>query len=248
MSEKIKFDGVRIDVEALLADIERNGFALVAITDNGNQHRDSALQIAGRHLTAIAKPIQIFGQYPEWRPICVKIERPLTRSEGVGQSPLHMDFVNAANPPDLVVLYCERPDPAGGGDTTLAPVSAAELLTPEIRALLAEPFYSDGKVIDLKNIGEDINPFAILASDSTWQFRYTGQLLASPLADNLRNAVQALDAALRAEMITVSLGAGDAVIIDQRKMVHGRLPLGLGQEAIEEDRRRLLWQRFGRKY
>jgi hypothetical protein len=247
MLEKIKVDDAITNTSQLVAIVEEHGYALVSTADYEDQSRNSLFQKIDSCLARVVQPIQIFEQYPRWRPIGVKTERPPTRSEGVGESPLHMDFVNAADPPDFVVLYCERPDPAGGGDTILAPTSIAESLSPEIRAVLARPYFSDGRVINLKNIGEDINPFAVLTSEGEWQFRYTAQLLTSPLTDSQIGAVQALDAALRSNMIAVSLSAGEGVIIDQHKTVHGRLPLGGDQEVIEVDKRRLVWQRFGRR-
>ncbi|HET9897361.1 MAG TPA: TauD/TfdA family dioxygenase [Streptosporangiaceae bacterium] len=223
-----------------------DGYALISLEDHAHMSLESAMNLLDDCLSDLAEPIRIFANQSEWRPIGVKLDRAPDRSEGVGQSPLHMDFVNAQNPPDLVMLYCQRPDPAGGGQTTLAPISAVAQLDDDVREILRDRRYSDGQVVNLLNVGIDINPFAVLNRDDSWSFRYTERLLKSETNDETLQALQELDKIFRSSVQVVSLRDGDAVLINQHMAVHGRLPLGNGQYSIPSDSRRLIWQRFGR--
>jgi hypothetical protein len=244
----------RIDVEDNIAQAARvvssvhyDGFALLALKNYESLARDRALAIMDNCLELLGEPIQVFARYPRWRPIGVDLNRSPNRSEGIGESPLHMDFVNSEYPPDFVLLYCEQSDPAGGGETVLAPVSAVRELADDLKEKLRGNYYSDGQLVGLKNVGVDINPFAVLADGEQWDFRYTGQLLNAAMAEDVRVAVRALDAALRSRALSVHLAGGEAVVIDQHRIVHGRLALGFDQREIPPEERRLVWQRFGRR-
>lgn len=247
MVEKIIVEGRSEDAARIHAAISDAGFALISLPDYARTDRNMALETMDTCLRMLAEPIQLYEQYRQWRPIGIGTQGTPSKSEGARESPLHVDFVNAANPPDLVVLYCERPDPAGGGATTLAPISTAYSLPAEVMAELGEPCYVAGPLFGLKNIGADISPFAVLSPADLWVLRYTGALLMTSVAKPARDALRALDAALRSEMVTIILEAGDAVVINQHLTVHGRLPFGPGHRAIPVADQRLLWQRFGRR-
>lgn len=235
-------DYITAVVEALRID----GYALVHLVNPDQYESTDALTAMEYLLQEISTPIRIFDRFPTWRPIGVDLTREPSRSEGTGVSPLHMDFVNAENPPDIVLLYCERSDPNGGGETILAPTSAAKSLKVSIADRLRKRIYHDGRVVGLHNIGEDINPFAVIADDEYWAFRFTEQLLLANLDSLDLDAITALHEALRAQMITIPVLRGEGILIDQHKILHGRLALGSNQELVPEDHRRLIWQRFGR--
>ncbi|MEU6410627.1 hypothetical protein [Microbispora sp. NPDC046933] len=50
---------------------------------------------------------------------------------------------------------------------------------------------------------------------------------------------------LRNAAVRVRLTAGQALVFDQHRTAHARLPLGKEQHRVPPNRRRLLWQRFG---
>ena len=50
----------------------------------------------------------------------VNTSRPANKSQGVGYLPMHIDFVNAQFPPEIIALACVRKDPLGGGASLLA--------------------------------------------------------------------------------------------------------------------------------
>jgi hypothetical protein len=246
MSIKVSLSRGNVKRTEIVEALRFDGYVMCALTDVSDYDLDVAQDLMDQVLESVATPIQIFAQYPRWRPIGVDLARDPSRSQGIGVSPLHMDFVNAENPPDLIMLYCERSDPAGGGNTTLAPTSAAESLPLHFRRRLRDRCYADGRVDNLANVGEDINPFAVISQGQTWQVRYTDQLLHSTLDDDANSALRALHEALQSQVIALPLHAAEAIIVDQHRMLHGRQALGDGQAQIPADNRRLIWQRFGR--
>jgi hypothetical protein len=198
-------------------------------------------------LQPVATQIEIFTHLPLWRNIGVNLEKEVDRSEGTGESPLHMDFVNAEKPPDYVVLLCIRDDPLGGGASTLASIAdATSALSPAERHILEQSIFIDGKVVDLNNVGSDINPFAVFDPDSPYPYRYTSQLLKQPLPFDANAALRRLQTELERRRLTFRLSPGQALIIDQHRYVHGKLSLGDGQSTIPPDSHRLLLHGFFR--
>ncbi|MEN3536102.1 TauD/TfdA family dioxygenase [Microbispora sp. ZYX-F-249] len=231
----------------IAAALREDGYAVLALPPDVDPSSSRALAILEDRLAAVGRPIQVFGEHPAWRPIGVRLDREATRSEGAGESPIHMDFVNAEDPPDIVMLYCERPDSLGGGHNLLAPVRTAERLPEDMRERLGRRVYADGHVKDLHNVGRDINPFAVIADHGRWRFRYTGRLLSNEaISAEERAALRALDRALRHAATRLCLTAGQALVLDQHRIAHSRLPLGKEQHRVPPNRRRLLWQRFAR--
>jgi hypothetical protein len=246
MSTKVYLTRGNLNPVEVAQVLRSDGYVLCSLSDSSEYSCNVALDLMDQVLASIANPIQIFARYPQWRPIGVDLTRDPNRSEGIGLSPLHMDFVNAENPPDVIVLYCERSDPAGGGDTILAPTAAVESLPVHFRQKLHDRCYVDGRVVNLVNVGRDINPFAVISEAQTWQIRFTEQLLHSALDDEAGAAARAFHEALQSQVIELPLYAGDAIIIDQHRMLHGRLALGGAQDKIPAENRRQIWQRFGR--
>lgn len=198
-------------------------------------------------LRELGRPIRVFMTHPYWKPIGVDTSRPLDRSGGVGDQPLHMDFVNAEFPPDIIVLHCVRADPAGGGFSRYADFHAAVgQLSRQDREALSEPVFRDGRVTDLDELGMDVNPFRVLVDGDGHipRYRYTGNLLGTEVPVRHRRALRNLDAALTELEHKVRLEAGTTLFIDNRRTVHSRGRLGDNQDLIPTDRRRLLVQGF----
>jgi hypothetical protein len=176
--------------------------------------------------------------------------RPPGRSGGVGFNSLHIDCVNVERPPDILVLYCVQQDPRGGGANLVAVTDGLEQALPEpILNLLATTPASEGAAYDLDEVGGDLNPFYVYSAESRWPWRYSGRMLTSSIRQHKADFVEALielDQALLHRSQLIPLATGDALFIDQRRTLHGRLPLGPGQDDVPEDRRRDLIQAFAR--
>ena len=199
-------------------------------------------------LCTFGTPLRVFLSHPYWRKLGVDLSRPPESSGGSGNSPFHMDFVNAQNPPDLVCLLCLRPDPLGGGRSLLASIDGIEqLLDPVHVDILSRPQFSDGMVYNLNGVGEDINPFPVITSGSLWRYRFTANLLHSTPNSQGLTALQAVTNILNSRAVSLTLARGDLLILDQHKMTHGRSAMGEGQGTIPEDKRRFLLHSFVRK-
>lgn len=200
-------------------------------------------------MVRIADPIVVFERHGQWRSIGVRLDRELNRSEGIGASPLHMDFVNSYNPPDLLCLYCVRNDVDGGGATTLAPTACVDALSSDVAQHLTRRIFSDGKMVDLANIGDDVNPFRVLNVDEYWRVRYTDNLLGlQNIDEDAKRALEQLSAELKSEVREITLTPGDVIFIDQRRYVHGKTPLSARQRELSAASQRLLLQTFGRTH
>lgn len=196
-------------------------------------------------LDAIGRPIRVFKRQGFWRSIGVDLLKDPARSEGIGDGPLHMDFVNASKPPDYVCLYCERSDPLGGGASLLSALAPAiETLTSDDREALLSTRFTDGRVDDLLNIGSDINPFPLLEPDVEWPLRYTASMKPVNSSPKVAAAKSRLDQSLRANATRFHIPTGSALIFDNRRLVHARCGLGDGQEGLHPGDRRLLIQAF----
>lgn len=225
--------------------LNAEGYAVVSLS--GDQASD--LLALERILAPVGNPLHVFTRQPFWKPLGVDLTRPLERSGGIGLNTLHIDCVNAELPPDIVCLYCVRPDPAGGGANIIAVVDGIEQdLSRESRFILSQPQFREGAVVDLRGVGDDINPFAVLNLDgSGWSYRYTARLLNVADRASRIEALHELNAALWHRVELVMLDRGDALIVDQRRVVHGRLPLQRGQDRIPTNDRRLIVQAYWRR-
>lgn len=175
-------------------------------------------------LDEFGEPIRVFDRFPIWKPITIDPSRPKNRNGGTGLIGLHVDFINAEFPPEYVAFWCEEEDEGGGGANIVANVwDAAADLTPPMLAYLYERRYSHGAVVDLSNVGADINPFPVFGS----RFVRYGDGIGTDIA------FQALHDALWNRVQVVQLHKGDALILDQRTHVHGRLPVfGTGRRLL----------------
>ncbi len=205
---------------------------------------DQAPTVASVVQSIIGRPIRVFDRHPHWRPIGVDLSRPPDRSEGVGRNGLHHDFVNASRPPRAVILYVERADPLGGGQSILSDTTDIELsLSPDSVATLRERRFRDGKVEALSNIGRDVNPFAVLTGEKRFPIRFTEGLLETAVGDELAALSELLEIILQ-RTVVIELGAKHLLAIEQPRTLHGRLPLGPDQATVTVDQRRILRHGF----
>lgn len=226
------------------------GYAVVRL---GNITRalgtgDQFLRVATAILAAVAVPFQPFRRWPLWKEIGTNLNANPGLSTGTGYNALHMDLVNATRPPDYATLLCIQPDPLGGGPSILSDARAAiSRLTPSSRAILARKAYSYGSFFELSDVGEECKPFAVLDSEpaDAGFVRFTAKMLAEPgLKEAHASAARELADQLIKGQISFTLQRGDFLIVNQHRWVHGREPLGAGQQDVPPAARRLLLQLF----
>ncbi|MGA5817827.1 TauD/TfdA family dioxygenase [Kitasatospora sp. NPDC094028] len=209
---------------------------------------DRFLRLATAFAAEVALPFSPFPRWPLWKDIGVKIDKDPGKSSGIGYNAFHMDLVNGTLPPDYTTLLCVRPDPLGGGPSILSDAHAAVARLPkDIRALLTERAYHYGTFFDLHGVGEECKPFPVLdGSDPGAGFvRFTAKMLErSRLGRAYADAARELAEELVRGQVSFTLQAGDYLIVNQRRFLHGREALHSGQESIPTADRRLLLQLF----
>lgn len=229
---------------------ETGGYAVVRL---GNIARalgtgDQFLRVATAFLAEVARPFQPFRQWPLWKEIGTNLGAHPGRSTGAGYNAFHMDLVNATRPPDYTTLLCIRPDPLDGGPSILSDARAAvSRLSPSSRARLADKAYRYGSFYELSDVGEEYTPFAVLDSDpaDAGFVRFTAKMLEEPGLDQAHaSAARELAGHLIGGQVSFVLQSGDALIVNQHRFLHGREPLGAGQEDVPPAARRLLLQLF----
>jgi hypothetical protein len=229
--------------------LDGNGFCVARLPEIiAEQPEGIAAGAATLLATAFGSPFRIYQNNPgHWRSLGADPKRPANRSEGIGLQLPHTDFCNAEFPPDIVCLLCLRPDPLGGGASLVARIDGIEDMLPpaEVEAL-SRPVFRDGQVVDLSGVGEDANPFAIISMTPGERFRYrfVGHLLDSAPEPGPRAAVRALVDALWERMVTIPLTAGDLLLVNQHRAVHGRAALGTDQDNVPEAAKRRLLLSF----
>ncbi|MEJ0011273.1 MAG: TauD/TfdA family dioxygenase [Bauldia sp.] len=236
-------------ISEVAAELQMHGFVVIGFSNILDSFSDGlAAGAITAFLARIAPPIRVFIDSPTfWRKVDVDLTRPPNRSRGTGFLPLHMDFVNAENPPDYVCLLSMRPDPRGGGNTIVASMDQIEKELPaHVCEVLRRSIFSDGAVVNLANIGEDANPFSVLA-DRVWRYRFTDNLLRLDLPPEVIDALNMFASVIQTRAVTFGLPRGDCVVIDQHRTLHGRMPLGSDQAALPPAERRLVLHAFLRE-
>ncbi|MFE7129341.1 TauD/TfdA family dioxygenase [Streptomyces sp. NPDC057638] len=232
----------------LLNDPHGDGFAVLEASPLLDRYGlDDGQKAATVLLSWLGVPLRAFDRWPLWKPLGTNLAIDPMRATGAGHNPLHIDVVNATEPPDYSALLCVRPDPRGEGYSIVSHLRrAVDRLSDDERALLAEPVFHDGAFYDLTGVGTEFDPFPVLDGlPPTKGFvRFTAKMLPGMDLDPHTSAVRALERELIAEQRTFRLGFGDLIVVNQHVCVHGREALGEGQEEVPKERRRLLWQMF----
>ncbi|MFF3214133.1 TauD/TfdA family dioxygenase [Streptomyces sp. NPDC002886] len=208
---------------------------------------DRFLRLVTAFAAEVAVPFSPFPRWPLWKDIGVKVGKDPGKSSGIGYNALHMDLVNGSLPPDYTTLLCVRPDPLGGGPSILSdPHAAVARLSENSRALLAEPAYHYGTFFDLHGVGAEYKPFPVLDGIDPGGFvRFTAKMLErSPLGRAHADAARELADELVRGQVSFMLQPGDYLIVNQRRFLHGREALHIGQETVPVADRRLLLQVF----
>ncbi|MET8506875.1 TauD/TfdA family dioxygenase [Streptomyces sp. NPDC004787] len=228
---------------------ESGGYAVLRLGNLAKPlgNDDRFLRLATAFAAAVAVPFSPFPRWPLWKDIGVKVDKDPGKSSGIGYNAFHMDLVNATRPPDYTTLLCVRPDPLGGGPSILSDAHAAVArLSDNTRALLAETAYHYGAFFDLYGVGDEYKPFPILGGALGEGFvRFTAKMLErSELGQAHAEAARELAEELVRGQVSFLLQAGDYLIVNQRRFLHGREALQSGQEKVPVADRRLLLQLF----
>ncbi len=199
-------------------------------------------------VSKFVQPIRVFDRIDDiWRTIGVKTYKDPNASEGTGESPLHMDFVNSTSPPDLVGLLCVNPDPLGGGTSLVSDYrSVLNNIPKNIESFLKHEVFNEGMFIDLINIGKEWNPFPVLSDTNAFRFRFTEKLQVLNPDSVYQIALDYLRQRLRSNMLKIHLLKYDMLLLNQKCVLHGKTALGEDQNSLPLESQRKLLHLFGR--
>jgi hypothetical protein len=198
-------------------------------------------------ITLVGTPMRVFDDWDLWKPLGTSTEVPPERATGVGYNPLHIDVINSTMPPAYACLLCVREDPRGGGNSLVANLQdAVEALDPRQIHYLTAPVYRDGSFYRLSGVGVELNPFPVLQwqPDGLWMVRFSAKMLPEMAPGPQQEAVRALERLLIAGQEDFLLGKDQLLIVNQRLVCHGRMPLSEGQAELPPSQRRVLRQIF----
>ncbi|MGZ4795544.1 MAG: TauD/TfdA family dioxygenase [Acidimicrobiia bacterium] len=134
----------------------------------------------------------------------------------------HTETAFHPHKPHYLLLLCLRGDPSAA--TTLCSIDALDpILSDDTRATLAEPRFRIG--VDLsfgRGRGWTTDPAPVVTrTDSDVRFTYDGELTVGT-DEAATRAGRDLDAAIAAAHTAVVLDAGDLLVVDNHRAVHGR--------------------------
>lgn len=228
---------------------DRSKPGYVVIDDLVNPGGDEKLELmkATAVFSLIGRPFRMIERLGFWQELGVNFATEPFRFGGLGDNPLHIDGVNTTYPPDYVVLVCFRKDPAGGGTNLVASLQRlVDNLPAQDRDYLSQPIFREGKYFGITGVGPELNPFPVVAPlrDGLWRVRITGKVLPEmppgPHREYLARALKIL----AEEQMEVRLEPGQALVVNQVMLAHGRHKLGSGQQAIPPERRRQFRQTY----
>lgn len=229
-----------------LLDPESQGYLIVSGLGSGSPvDFDAIIKRATAICSLAGRPIKVMDKLGLWLDVPVKMDVATFRFGGTGYIPLHIDVVNSTNPPDIVGFLCERPDPLGGGLSIVSNLKRAiEQMLPEEIEFLKMPQFFDGKLNNMSEVGQELNPFPIANSKGNWKpmIRFTAKMLHG-LPDGVSKTLITKLESILIEMQEVhQIGFGDLILVNQSIVAHGRTPLGPNQELVSPNLRRLLHQ------
>lgn len=192
-------------------------------------------------------PFGAFHQKGFWQTLGVNKDALALRAESMGYIPLHIDFDQASHPPDGVALFCVRPDPRGGGESTIFEYQRfLSLLSDQQRQELGNIYFSYSTLYQQNGIGDVYNPHPLLESRQGKPFfRYNGKVLPE-VGGDFAPLFSAMEEQFRKASSSYLLKAGDLLIVDQTRTLHGRLPLAEREhdQVYDTPQDRLLLQTY----
>jgi alpha-ketoglutarate-dependent taurine dioxygenase len=164
---------------------------------------------------------------------------------GTGAQALHIDAPNVAAIPEYTSLLVLRGDPGGGGTSLLGDLRAAVTqLAAADREALREPVFFEGRADGLRGVGAPRMPFPVLETDAHGELawvRWAAKMLQEPRNTARAAVLERFAAALAQTTVAVTLGRGQLLIADQRRIAHGRTALG-PQQGLADGTRRWIMQ------
>ncbi|WP_417873981.1 YdcF family protein [Xanthomarina gelatinilytica] len=229
--------------------LKKYGYCVLEIDNNNILCEDEVIKIFSYFLKQLGSLIPVFqNENLLWRKIGVNLNKHPQSSEGIGNSPLHIDFVNSTNPPDLVGLLCVKPDINGGGISLVSNIKdASQKLNIKDRKNLMKNIFENGLFYNLSNIGKEYSPFPIIPNKENDFIRFTEKLTELKYSTDINIALKNLLQILNENLICIPLKKFQLLLLDQQQVVHGKTELKGRQENIPISQRRELLQIFIRK-
>ncbi|MBJ7470017.1 MAG: TauD/TfdA family dioxygenase [Solirubrobacteraceae bacterium] len=138
--------------------------------------------------------------------------------------PCHSDEFFSVTPADVIFLQCVRPASCGGGRTLIAPAREVtrRLSARTLEQLRAQVWPSEA------------GPSALLAGDAgDPRLRYNAGVLSRvKLSPELRATRDELHRAVERATAEIALGAGDLLIVDNTRVLHGRTSMKPGSRRL----------------
>jgi alpha-ketoglutarate-dependent taurine dioxygenase len=210
--------------------------------------RDEELQVAAAGvLAALGTPFYSIQQPGAW--LWIGQESTSSKDDasfgGSGAQALHIDAPNVETIPEYTSLLVLRGDPAGGGTSLLGDLHAAiDQLDDDDRAALMEPVYFEGRAEELRGVGAPRMPFPVLETNACGEpvwIRWAAKMLRDQRNTTYAAVLERFAAALARTTVEVALERGQLLIVDQRRVAHGRSALG-PQQGLADDTRRWIMQ------
>jgi hypothetical protein len=184
-------------------------------------------------LQAFGTPFGIFNRMGFWQVLGVNHAAKNLRAESTGYMPLHYDFDQATNPPDGFALFCVRPDPRGGGESTLFDYRRfLSLLSDKDKATLSNIRFSYAGLYDQNGIGDVYNPHPLLERRPGREpvLRYNGKIQPD-LDGDMATLFTGLEQYFRAHSAVIPLKPGQMLMVNQDRMLHGRDALNMTDDT-----------------
>jgi hypothetical protein len=210
----------------LLEHLDRSRAVIVEQTPTNNAEAILAL------FTAVAIPATVGNGSGTIHRIASSDGPPTDLSETAAEFAAHTDSTFLRNPHDLLALACVHSDGSGGRSFLIEVDAIVAALDPEDVAALSEPVFPFWLNDPLYGLGRHDAP--ILGEYGAGTARYRRDVVAGLLADSgraracHRAAMQRLDSLLDACAAheQICLAPGQFLLFDNRRLFHGRTPLG----------------------
>lgn len=246
---EMNYPDLRDDLNKARRAYEQNGVCILSFGDGFKG--DVLDEVKTKLLSCLSifgLPFGAFNGKGFWQTLGVNKNATNLRAESTGYIPLHIDFDQARNPPDGVALFCLRPDPRGGGESTVFDYQKfLSLLTEEDIRTLSEIEYSYSTLYNQNGIGDVFNPHPLLEQrgHKPSLLRYNAKAL-DDCDGNLLELFTQMEDAFKAASAVYAMKAGDMIVVDQNKTLHGRMPLGDGSQSddVNQSEDRFLLQTY----
>ena len=247
---------VLFDIDPALSEAKakynEEGYAVIDLNGIGQVNEHELKVSLACLISGIGKPFGALKKMGFWGELSVKQDARSGRAHSIGDIPLHFDFDQASQPPDGLALFCVRADPFGGGANTIINYQDfLNTLSVNELELLKEIQLNYSVLYDVDGVGAEFNPHPLLESlqDGSFLFRYNERVNIERTAETA-SLFEKLDDFIKNNTSEVLLEKGSLLLVNQRKVVHGRRSLVSfeSQARPPQSEDRLLWQSYLRHY